>query len=88
MACKGTSIPACTCRPDPAWLQLLVRLHNVVLIALSAYMSATAALEAWRNSYNFWGNAYSPTQRGMARVVYIFYISKYYEFMDTVSAPA
>ena len=69
---------------DPLWLQALVQLHNVILITLSAYMCGSAVYYAWLYDYNFWGTAYSPREVGMGRTVYIFYVSKLYEFMDTV----
>lgn len=61
-----------------------VLVHNVLLIALSGYMCVAAVYEAVANKYNFWGNEYDSRQTGMARVVYIFFISKLYEFLDTV----
>lgn len=72
-------------RPDPLWLKTLVQIHNVNLIVLSSYMSYTAAALAWKYSYRFWGQAYRPSERDMGQIVYIFYVSKLYEFVDTVS---
>lgn len=71
-------------RPDPLWLKTLVQLHNVNLIVLSSYMAYTAAHLAWKHSYRFWGQRYTPSERDMGQIVYIFYVSKLYEFMDTV----
>ena len=70
---------------DPLWLQALVQLHNVILITLSAYMCGSAVYYAWLYHYKFWGTGYSPREVGMGWTVYIFYVSKLYEFMDTVS---
>ena len=67
------------------WLQALVQLHNVNLILLSSYMSASAVYNAWKYGYKVWGTGYSPAEVDMGRTVYIFYISKLYEFVDTVS---
>ena len=71
---------------DPFLLRAFVQLHNVFLIALSSYMFGGSIYEAWMNGYNFWGNAYDVSQVGMGRVIYVFYMSKWYEFFDTVSA--
>ena len=73
---------------DPLWLRVVVQLHNVILIVLSAYMSFNSAYCAWKHSYNFWGQGYSPKERDMGWVVYVFYLSKIYEFNDTVSFAA
>lgn len=72
-------------RADPFWLKTLVQLHNVNLILLSLYMSYTAASLAWKYSYRFWGQGYRSSERDMGHIVYVFYVSKLYEFVDTVS---
>ena len=71
-------------RPDPAWLKALVQLHNIFLIGLSLFMSISAAFNAWRYGYKFWGTNYSPKETAMGTTIYIFYLSKILEFMDTV----
>jgi hypothetical protein len=68
-------------------LRGLVQLHNSFLVCLSGYMCITALREAYANGYSFWGNDYNPKEVGMARITYIFYISKAYEFLDTVCSP-
>jgi len=40
-------------------------------------------LEAYRNNYSLWGNGYVASQTNMAHYVWVFYISKMYEFVDT-----
>ena len=69
-------------------LRLLVQAHNLFLIALSSWMSVSACVQAWRLRYRFWGTAYSDAHGSMAIVVYVFYVSKLYEFMDTVRGSA
>jgi elongation of very long chain fatty acids protein 4 len=69
---------------DPVWIRMFVQLHNVVLVFLSLYMCLTLVYEAYQNGYTFWGNGYNVNHKGMARVIYVFYVSKAYEFMDTV----
>lgn len=68
---------------DPLWLKVFVQLHNVFLIALSSYMSGGALYYAWKGGYSFWGNGYKPSETEMGRIVYVFYMSKWYEFFDT-----
>lgn len=68
---------------DPLWLRIAVQAHNVFLIALSLYMCLGAIYNAWINEYSFWGNGYNPEEVGMGITVYIFYMSKLYEFFDT-----
>ena len=64
-----------------------VQVHNVVLIVLSASMAASALYWAREGGYNFWGNAYKPSEREMGLTIYVFYMSKFYEFFDTVRRP-
>lgn len=68
-------------------LSFLSQVHNAVLIALSAGMAASAIYWARRGRYNFWGNAYKPSETEMGLTIYVFYISKFYEFFDTVRPP-
>lgn len=65
-----------------------MQVHNVVLIVLSAGMAASSIYWARAHNYSFWGNAYRPTERGMGLTIYVFYVSKFYEFFDTVGAAA
>lgn len=60
------------------------QLHNVVLIVLSAGMAGSAIYWARQGRYNFWGNAYKPSETEMGLTIYVFYMSKFYEFFDTV----
>lgn len=68
---------------DTPGIRAFVQWHNLFLVALSAYMSATAVVEAVGNGFWLWGNEYDPTQIGLARIVHVFYLSKIYEFVDT-----
>jgi len=43
----------------------------------------SVAYYAHQGRYILWGNPYKPSERGMAGVIYIFFVSKIYEFMDT-----
>lgn len=49
-------------------------------------MSGSAVYWAVRYGYRLWGNAYSPSQPELAHTVWLFYMSKFYEFFDTVWA--
>jgi len=70
-------------KPDGFALKALVMFHNVFLVALSAYMCFGTLIEARRLGYSVWGNAYSVAETTMAHYVYVFYVSKIYEFADT-----
>lgn len=69
---------------DNAAIRMFVQAHNVFLVGLSSYMFTGIIYQAISNGYSFWGNEYNPAEKGMARMIYIFYVSKIYEFMDTV----
>ncbi|XXQ31601.1 Elongation of fatty acids protein [Plasmodiophora brassicae] len=59
--------------------------HNLAMTCLSAYMFVETARQAYINNYTLWNNAVdpSPAGYGMARIIYIFYLSKYLEFIDS-----
>lgn len=68
---------------DPLWLRLIVIGHNVFLIVLSLYMCLGCITQAYLNNYKLWGNGYSEGENKLAFYIYLFYVSKIYEFMDT-----
>lgn len=68
---------------DPKWLQALVVVHNSFLCALSFYMGVGILTEARRHKYSLWGNHGGDDQAKLGFYIYIFYVSKLYEFMDT-----
>jgi len=68
---------------DGIALKALMLAHNVFLVALSLYMCVGIVIEAVKNNYTLWGNAYNPTETKMAQLIWVFYVSKLYEFMDT-----
>ena len=72
-------------KSDPQWLKQLVQVHNTFLVILSSYMSFNTAYCAWKYSYRFWGQGYSSSEKDMGWIIYVFFLSKIYEFMDTVS---
>ena len=69
--------------PQSAALNTFVNYHNAWLIVLSAFMFASSCYQAYVNEYKFWGQAYNAREVGMAKVIYIFYVSKLYEYLDT-----
>eukprot|EP00892_Ulva_mutabilis_P002340 jgi/Ulvmu1/12106/UM084_0031.1 len=77
------SIQKTEIKRDNAAIRAFVQAHNVFLVGLSTYMFTGILYEAYSNGYSFWGNEYSPKETGMSRMIYIFYVSKMYEFMDT-----
>lgn len=74
-------------RLDPNWLHGLVLFHNIFLIGLSIYMASAAAFFGIRDQSRAfsWGTCRDVSHEELATVVYIFYISKLYETMDTVT---
>lgn len=74
--------------PESAALKLAVKAHNAFLVLLSTYMCLTVVKEAVRNKYTLFGNSYKRSEQDMANVLYVFYISKIYEFFDTVRPPS
>ena len=68
---------------SPGWVNFFVIIHNIFLILLSLYMCCGCILEARKNKYHLWGNEYKQSEVEMAKYIYIFYISKIYEFVDT-----
>lgn len=73
---------------DSCLLRTFVQLHNIFLVGLSLYMCIGIISEAVANGYSFWGNSFNPSERRMAEMIHIFYVSKMYEFVDTVRASA
>ena len=69
---------------DPQWLKTLVLFHNVFLVGLSAYMSGGICYQVWKNGYSVWGSPYNEKETELARFILIFYLSKLYEYLDTI----
>jgi len=58
--------------------------YNLSQMILCAYMTVEAALVAYRNGYTFWPcNAFNPANPPIVNVLYIFYVSKVWDFWDT-----
>jgi len=77
------NVPKDPTKKDPLWIRSLVIFHNVFLVTLSMYMCGGCLLEAYRNGYSVWGNAYKASETAMAHYIWVFYVSKIYEFLDT-----
>ena len=60
------------------------QVHNVILIALSAWMAGSAVYWAFQYGYHFWGNGFKASETELGMTIYVFYLSKFYEFFDTV----
>ena len=71
---------------DGPLLVAMVIVHNAFLVALSMYMCVEGLRAALRGGYlrRFVRNPMDASDDAMTRVVYIFYVSKIYEFLDTV----
>lgn len=59
--------------------------YNVSQIMLCAYMTVEACLLAYRNGYSMGGcNAYDQKNPPIANLLWLFYASKVWDFMDTI----
>ncbi|KAL3693441.1 hypothetical protein R1sor_007092 [Riccia sorocarpa] len=71
-------------KEDPLALRCLVIVHNLFLCILSLFMAVGFIVAARFYGYKrIWGNEYVEREPAMNLLVYAFYISKLYEFMDT-----
>jgi len=69
---------------EPKWLKSVVLFHNVFLVVLSFYMCVRTIYEAYYAGYKVWGTGMPKSfEIGMANVTWLFYTSKFYEFLDT-----
>ncbi|KAI8847404.1 GNS1/SUR4 family-domain-containing protein [Chytridium lagenaria] len=66
-------------------VNLLAMVHNTAMVALSAYMMVGILNEAYQAKYTLWFNPIDTTETGfpMAKMIWLFYISKIFEFTDT-----
>eukprot|EP00249_Psilotum_nudum_P025230 c29503_g1_i1 orf=295-1179(-) len=69
---------------EPSALQAFIILHNLFCLGLSAYMCIGIVRQAYLNRYMVWGNAYNENETEMAHFIYLFYLSKFVEFVDTI----
>merc|ERR1712003_26396 len=58
--------------------------YNVTQIFLCAYMTIEAFLIAYRNNYNLLCNAYNNDNPPLANLLWLFYVSKIWDFWDTI----
>jgi len=58
--------------------------YNVSQIFLCAYMTIEAALLAYRNGYGICCNAYDSENPPLANLLWMFYVSKIWDFWDTI----
>eukprot|EP00897_Mesotaenium_endlicherianum_P009536 jgi/Mesen1/8610/ME000050S08021 len=72
-------------RDKESWLlKTIILVHNCFLFLLSLYMCVGIVEQAIFNRYSLWGNPYRANETKMAKLIYIFYVSKYFEFGDTI----
>jgi len=71
-------------KPMSTVFKSLTIIHNLFLVLLSTHMFTGVLYQAWKNGYSIWGNAYSPSETEMAEVIFTFFWSKIYEFLDTM----
>jgi len=71
---------------EPFKLRTFSVVHNTFLVLLSTYMCTESLRQAYLSNFRvIWGNAIveGPAGVPMARVLWVFYISKIIEFVDT-----
>ena len=73
-------------RAKPVNVRLFATLHNINLTLLSLYMFVEVVRQAVTHRYSLFGNGVESGSAGfgMARILYVFYLSKTLEFIDTV----
>eukprot|EP00850_Spirogloea_muscicola_P014789 SM000108S14233 [mRNA] locus=s108:337730:340270:- [translate_table: standard] len=69
---------------EPAPFRAVVVFHNLLCFALSLLMCCGIVHQAVANRYTLWGNAFKEQEVKMAKLIYLFYVSKYVEFFDTI----
>jgi elongation of very long chain fatty acids protein 4 len=62
---------------------LLAAVYNLAQVLLCSYMMYAAINEYIRSGYRLICNKFDPSKTGMASVLWIFYVSKAFDFMDT-----
>jgi len=78
------TFPAKEKKPEGPFFKAFVMFHNLFLSLLSLWMMVKTLYHALTSDYTLIGDAYIPERDAdFAWVVYIFYLSKYYEFIDT-----
>eukprot|EP00052_Salpingoeca_macrocollata_P031319 m.322456 g.322456 ORF g.322456 m.322456 type:complete len:308 (-) comp26995_c0_seq1:30-953(-) len=65
-------------------LTLVQAVYNPLQVALCYYMISEAVREYQKQDYQLICNPFHPEKSGMARVVWVFYMSKIFDFFDTV----
>ncbi|KAH7436149.1 hypothetical protein KP509_05G005100 [Ceratopteris richardii] len=71
-------------RQEHSALRYLVLAHNAFCTCLSFYMAYGLLCSAYNLRYSVWGNAYKEEEKSMAHYIYVFYMSKMVEFLDTI----
>jgi len=70
---------------EPLDLKNVLIVYNVAMVLLSTYMAAEILRQAWILGYGVWCNDIDFSEKGtpLLSVIWLFYISKYFEFFDT-----
>jgi elongation of very long chain fatty acids protein 4 len=63
---------------------MVVVCHNLFLTGLSLYMCLGCFGEAIKNRFTLFGNGYNAEHKSLAWFIYVFYVSKFMEFADTL----
>ena len=73
---------------EPFKLKAPIQIYNITSVVLSAYMFYEFGVSGWFGRYNYLCQDVETDTDGlgmrMARVVWIYYLSKFFEFLDTL----
>lgn len=73
-----------SCKNNGPILRAFVMFHNFFLAGVSLWMGVMMIYYVITTNYTFWGSNFDPTRdTEICFVMYVFYISKFYEFIDT-----
>lgn len=64
-------------------LKLLMLLYNVVQVVLCTWMCVMAGVEAYKRGFSLICNEFNEKEEGLATVLWVFYLSKILDFLDT-----
>jgi len=71
-------------KKEPISTKGIQQLYNFIQIILSGWMSLEIARQMYRAGYGFCNNPYDPYNKEIASVLWVFYLSKVFDLLDTL----
>ena len=65
------------------YTKYLLCVHNLISIISSAYIFVGILKELYTHNYSFYGNELDTEHNALTHYMWVFHMTKYYEFMDT-----